>query len=62
MRYVGFSFAESEALPCQPLIAVDMTRIVGCACGWQPPTGTTDSDDAFAVHVAVIHALGRDLL
>jgi hypothetical protein len=59
MWYVGFSFAESEALPCQPLIAVDRTRIVGCACGWQPSTDTADSDDAFAVHVAVIHALGR---
>lgn len=36
-----------------PRIALDRPRIVGCTCGWRTPTGVTDSDDAFAKHVAV---------
>jgi len=41
-----------------PRITLDRTRIVGCICGWRTPPGTTDSDDAFAVHVAIVKAGG----
>jgi hypothetical protein len=36
-----------------PRITQDRTRIVGCTCGWRTPSGTTDSDDAFAAHCAI---------
>ena len=35
-----------------PQIAQDRSMITGCRCGWRTPPGTTDSDDAFATHVA----------
>lgn len=35
------------------------TRIVGCTCGWRTPPGTTDSDDAYAAHVAIARAGGQ---
>jgi len=38
-----------------PRITRDLTRIVGCTCGWRTPSGTTDSDDAYALHYA-LHA------
>ncbi len=41
-----------------PRITLDKTRIVGCTCGWRTPPGTTDSDDAFATHVAIVKAGG----
>lgn len=49
-----------EAKPQEhtPRITLDATMIVGCACGWRTPPGTTDSDDAFASHCA-ISAAGR---
>jgi hypothetical protein len=31
-----------------------ITRIIGCTCGWQTPSGTTDSDEAFTMHCAVV--------
>ena len=31
-------------------------RIVGCACGGYLPPGGTDSDDAYAAHVAFVSA------
>ena len=37
-----------------PRIVLDRPRIVGCACGWRTPPGTTDSDDAYALHVATV--------
>jgi hypothetical protein len=37
----------------QPRMAFDPPRIVGCSCGWRIPAGTTDSDDALAIHVAL---------
>ena len=37
----------------QPRMAFDPPRIVGCSCGWRTPAGTTDSDDALAVHVSL---------
>jgi hypothetical protein len=39
-----------------PRITLDRTRIVGCTCGWRTPAGTTDSDDTFAGHVAIVRA------
>ena len=36
-----------------PLIANDMTRILGCTCGWRMPPGITDSDEASAMHTAL---------
>lgn len=27
-------------------------RIVGCTCGWRPPPGHTDSEEAFSTHAA----------
>ena len=36
-----------------PRIARDLTRIIGCTCGWRTFPGTTDSDDAYAVHLAL---------
>jgi hypothetical protein len=46
----------SAATRHEPRIVLDRTRIVGCTCGWQTPPGTTDSDGAFAAHVAIIRA------
>jgi hypothetical protein len=42
-----------------PRISLDLTRIVGCVCGWRTPPGTTASDDAFADHVAIARAGGQ---
>lgn len=36
-----------------PRISLDLTRIVGCSCGWRTPEGTTDSDDAIVMHIAI---------
>lgn len=41
-----------------PRITLDRTRIVGCSCGWQTPPGTTDSDDAIAMHIAIVRTGG----
>jgi hypothetical protein len=27
-------------------------KILGCSCGWKIPPGTTDPDDAIAMHIA----------
>ena len=41
----------------QDLVGLGLwTRIVGCTCGWRTPLGTTDSDNAFASHVAIAKA------
>lgn len=37
-----------------PRISLDHTRITGCTCGWRTPPGTTDSDDAYSLHAAVM--------
>ena len=39
-------------------------RIVSCSCGWQIPTGTSDSDVALAEHVAIntINQCGRTVV
>jgi hypothetical protein len=34
-----------------PIATADLSRIVGCSCGWVTPSG--DSDDEFARHVAM---------
>jgi hypothetical protein len=39
-----------------PRITLDLTRIVGCTCGWRTPPDTADSDVALAVHVALAKA------
>jgi hypothetical protein len=44
-----------------PLIAQDRTWIVGCTCGWRTPPGTTDSDDAFAMHGAIATATSKEI-
>ncbi len=36
-----------------PIATVDMSWIAGCTCGWKVPSGTTDSEDEFARHVAL---------
>ena len=36
-----------------PRISQDRTQIVGCTCGWRTPPGTQNSDDTYAVHVAI---------
>jgi hypothetical protein len=41
---------------CAPHILLKeglLTRITGCTCGWSMPKGVTDSDDAYATHVAI---------
>lgn len=35
-----------------PRLVLDPPQIIGCTCGWETPAGTTDSDDAFAMHFA----------
>jgi hypothetical protein len=40
-----------------PLIALDMSWIIGCTCGWLTPSGTPDSDNTFSTHVALQAAL-----
>ena len=37
----------------------DVTRIVGCACGWRMPPGIADSDDVFAAHYAITRTVNR---
>jgi hypothetical protein len=37
-----------------PMIAHDRMRIIGCTCGWRTPSGTTDSDDAYAAYATVL--------
>jgi len=37
----------------RPLINPERAQIVGCACGWRTPPGTTDSDDAYVEHATV---------
>jgi len=41
-----------------PRISLDLTRIVGCTCGWRTPPGTSDSDTAFSGHAAIARAAG----
>ena len=31
-------------------------RVSGCTCGWRTPPDATDSDDAYAAHVAIARA------
>lgn len=56
-RYVGFHLDAEEDLDRStrdhaPLFSLDMTRVLGCSCGWRTPPGTEDSDAASAAHVA----------
>ena len=37
-----------------PQVSADLTRIVGCSCGWRALPGTTDSDDAYVEHATVL--------
>lgn len=43
-----------------PLITRDMTRIIGCTCGWRTPSDTADSDYALAAHCAIEKAANRE--
>jgi hypothetical protein len=55
----SFSAPRTSTPAHAPLLTKDLngvntgvwTRIVGCSCGWQTPSHTTDSDDAFTMHV-----------
>ena len=42
-----------------PLIDKNITRIVGCVCGWRTPPGASDSDDEFTVHHAIATTANR---
>jgi hypothetical protein len=37
-----------------PMITLGRTRISGCTCGWRTSPGTTDSDDAYSMHAAMV--------
>ena len=37
-----------------PRVSGDLTRVVGCSCGWRTPPGATDSDDAYVEHATVL--------
>lgn len=49
------SLCRSGAAPVKHATRVtsDHTRVVGCTCGWRTLPGTVDSDDAYAVHLAL---------
>jgi hypothetical protein len=59
MQAITFA-AKLAALKClgarrhdhRPRCTQDLARIIGCTCGWQRPSGTADSDNAFSTHVA----------
>ena len=36
-----------------PLITLDLTRILGCTCGWRTPLEATDSDVTYTVHATI---------
>lgn len=44
----------------RPLVSVDHARVVGCACGWQTPPGTTDAETAIAQHFTIVSAGHKD--
>lgn len=36
-----------------PRISLDLTRIIGCTCGWRTPSHVSDSDTAFSWHASI---------
>lgn len=50
------SFTASNPRDHSPQINRDASRIVGCTCGWRTPTGTANSDDVYAAHIAIAGA------
>lgn len=36
-----------------PLIALDLTRVVGCTCGWRTPLEATNSDTTHTIHATI---------
>jgi len=70
MRFAAWNFSDTDEgseppsaapLPSEhrPRINLGAAPIGGCTCGWQTPPNTTDSDDAFSEHLAIIEAGGR---
>ena len=56
--------ASREHAPRLTFDRTRITRIVGCACacGWRSPPGTTDFDDAYAMHYALHAAAGEEVI
>jgi hypothetical protein len=61
IKHHGSTIVEIPTAPRHhaPRIDRDTTRIVGCTCGWRTPTGAADSDDTYAVHIAIEGAGGQ---
>jgi hypothetical protein len=53
-RSPRFKTKAEERILHTPRADLALTRIISCSCGWQVPQGATDSDTAYAQHVALV--------
>ncbi len=49
----GNTLTGAPAREHAPRISLDLTRVLGCTCGWRTPCDVTDSDTAFTCHAAI---------